>query len=72
MNGIQERLDYLSATKSMLKDSINKTGGSLSSDAPLSDFPGQVQYLIDTTIISQTELDTLTNSVITLNGEDAK
>lgn len=68
MSGIKDRLDYLEETKSLIKNAINSTGGSLTDETAFKDYPAQVQHIIDTTIISQETLDNLINVAKDING----
>ena len=69
MSGIKDRLDYLEETKSLIKNAINSTGGSLTDETAFKDYPAQVQHIIDTTIISQETLDNLINVAKDINGD---
>lgn len=70
MSGIEEKLNYLEETKSLMKDTINNLGGSITDETHFRDYPTQIQHIIDTTIISQTTLNNLVNAVININGEE--
>ena len=69
-NGVEDRLNYIEETKGLIKQSINNLGGTIEDDTPFSDYPEQIQHIIDTSIIPQSELDNLVNEVIDINGEE--
>ena len=69
-NGVDNRLNYLNETKSILMTSINNIGGSLTKDSLFKDYSNQLQNIIDTTIVSQAALDDLIEEVEDINGEE--
>ena len=71
-NGVADRLNYLEETKRQIKQSINNLGGTIEDDTPFDEYPDQIQNIINTQIIPQSELDNLMNKVININGEDAE
>ena len=68
MDGVEERLNYLTDTKEQLRQTINENGGDLSEEAPFSDYPEQVQYIVDNAIIPQSTLNDLTEDVLDINN----
>lgn len=68
MNGVEQKLTYLQETKKLIKNSINDNGGEIAEDTPFDEYPQHIQKVIDTKIISQSTLDSLTSSVLDING----
>ena len=68
MSGVKEKLDYLEETKSLLKDSINSLGGTLEDSTPFDEYPNQLPDLIETHVIPQSTVNTLTNTMLNING----
>lgn len=68
MNGVEQRLNYLQETKSLIKDSINKNGGEITDSTPFDEYYQQIQKIIDTTIIPQSTLVDLVEYTNILNG----
>lgn len=68
MNGVEQRLNYLQETKSLIKDSINKNGGEITDSTPFDEYYRQIQKIIDTTIIPQSTLVDLVEYTNILNG----
>lgn len=68
MNGIEERLEYLDTTKSLIKDAINETGGSLTNESAFSEYPNQIKHIIGTTIIPQSDLDKFVEKTRSISG----
>lgn len=59
MSGVEERLSYLEDTKELLRQTINENGGDLLVESPFSDYPEQLQHIVDTSIVPQSKLDSL-------------
>lgn len=68
MNGVEQRLNYLQETKSLIKDSINKNGGEITENTPFDEYSQQIQKVIDTTIIPQSTLVDLVEYTNNING----
>ena len=68
MNGVEQRLNYLQETKSLIKDSINKNGGEITDSTPFDEYYQQIQKIIDTTVIPQSTLVDLIEYTNILNG----
>ena len=66
MSGVEERIDYLNETKDLIKQAINETGGEISEDMTFRDYPGQIQVIIDETVIPQSDLDNLVDSLFNI------
>ncbi len=69
-NEIETKLEYIEETKDLIKDSINEIGGTLEEDSPFSEYPEQLGVIIDTLIVSQSELDKLVRKSQNVNGEE--
>lgn len=70
MSGVKDRLDYLEETKNLIKEAIVTSGGTLSEESTFREYPEQVQYAIEHSIISQSVLDELVQKSIIINGEE--
>lgn len=70
MSGVKDRLDYLEETKNLIKDAIVTSGGTLTKESTFREYPEQVQYVIEHSIISQSVLDELVQKSIIINGEE--
>lgn len=70
MSGVKDRLDYLEETKNLIKEAIVTSGGTLSDESTFREYPEQVQYVIEHSIISQSVLDELVQKSIIINGEE--
>lgn len=70
MSGVKDRLDYLEETKNLIKEAIVISGGTLSDESTFREYPEQVQYVIDHSIISQSVLDELIEKSNIINGEE--
>lgn len=70
MSGVKDRLDYLEETKNLIKEAIVTSGGTLSEESTFREYPEQVQYVIEHSIISQSVLDELVQKSIIINGEE--
>ena len=67
MSGVQDKINKIRESKEARRSAIIETGGTLPEDTTFRNYPEQIQYIIDTTIIPQSELDILmekTNSII--------
>lgn len=67
MSGVQDKINKIRESKEAIRNAIIETGGTLPEDTTFRNYPEQIQYIIDTTIIPQSELDILiekTNSII--------
>lgn len=67
MSGVQDKINKIKESKEAIRNAIIETGGTLPEDTTFRNYPEQIQYIIDTTIIPQSELDILmekTNSII--------
>ena len=69
MSGVKERLDQLSETKINIKNAINELGGNIKDQDSFRSYPEQIQKVIDTTIIPQSDLNRLTQAAININNE---
>lgn len=70
MSSVKDRLDYLEETKNLIKEAIITSGGTLTEESTFREYPEQVQYVIDHSIISQSVLDELVQKSIIINGEE--
>lgn len=70
MSGVKDRLDYLEETKNLIKEAIVTSGGTLSDESTFREYPEQVQYVIEHSIIPQSVLDELVQKSIIINGEE--
>ena len=70
MSGVKDRLDYLEETKNLIKEAIVTSGGTLTEESTFREYPEQVQYVIEHSIISQSVLDELVQKSIIINGEE--
>lgn len=70
MSSVKDRLDYLEETKNLIKEAIVTSGGTLSEESTFREYPEQVQYVIEHSIISQSVLDELVQKSIIINGEE--
>lgn len=67
MSGVQDKINKIRESKEAIRNAIIETGGTLPEDTTFRNYLEQIQYIIDTTIIPQSELDILmekTNSII--------
>lgn len=69
-NEIETKLQYTEETKNLMKASINRIGGTLTDDSPFSEYPEQIEVLIETSITPQSELDKLVIKSQNVNGEE--
>ena len=70
--GLQEKLDKLKQSKEAIKLAIEETGDiTIEEEATFRSYPEQIQYIIDTTIIPQSELDSLVNKTNNIIGVSA-
>jgi len=63
---INTKLEYLDSTKDMLKESIIRSGGTLSAQSPLSDYPEQVS-IITNNIIKAEDVDEFVKAAKSVN-----
>ena len=70
MSGVKDRLDYLEETKNLIKEAIVTSGGTLSDESTFREYPEQIQYIIDHSIIPQSVLDELIEKSNIINGEE--
>lgn len=67
MSGVQDKINKIRESKEAIRNAIIETGGTLPEDTTFRNYPEQIQHIIDTTIIPQSELDILmekTNNII--------
>ena len=68
---VDNRLNYLDNTKSMIRLAINNAGGVVDESIPFSSYPNIIQNIIDAEIIPQSTLNAFVNTAIDINGENA-
>jgi len=65
---VKEKLDYLLETKELIRKSINNLDGNISEEADFDEYMEQIQTIIDTKVIPQSDLDNLMNLAENING----
>lgn len=68
MSEINKRLEYIDTTKSLIKDAINEIGGTLTDESTFDEYPEQINTLIGTTIIPQSDLDKFVEKTRSISG----
>ena len=72
MSGVKARLDYLTETKSKIKEAINNLGGNIDDTMAFDEYPAEIDKLIETEVIPQATLDNLVSNIGNINGEVVK
>lgn len=69
-NGVNDKLNYLEATKDLIKQSIKKYDSTIDDSTEFREYPSHIQNIIDASIIPQSTVEELANNIFNINGEE--